>query len=584
MVGEQPVARGHAAKVFRRWRRYKVNDMIRRMNRMLTGLNSNNGDFVSEMREVIAWYEFYDGTLDNFKSIELTESYGQLWGLPDNLSWKPTREIRNHTKKLLNKQARFMFGVPPEITFKPYDKGNILKAEDKRSVVDRILEEQEFWHSTYKAFLDCTIGKRVLLAATVMPGEPIRFKYYNMTEFMYEMNPHDSSELESVTIAYPDPQVHQTGLPEDEIWHRWRYEMRPNTVLEDGFESSTGRERSAWCVYEVVDGLGNPTFRPLTSDEDANEMEIDQERLIVRDEFDTGFSRIPCRVITNEGLTGDVRGTSDVKNLVDEATSYNKTVSDFRDSLRFKMFEPKAFFDTDSDALTTMEYAPNAVLDLKSDLSLGQDGHPGRMESVSSTFNWAEPAEQYLHRLKKDMYEFMDQPLPEQIATVPSAKALGFLFYDLIGRCQVKWITGWDASIRWVIEMIEEACELYDLYPEMDARELMAVDTNIVIKPNYPIPEDIEEKISTSIKEVEAKVKSRKTHIREFGDVEDESGEWQEILSELEEIEVVTSLGLAPTNDPQVGSRANEVTYEPRDYVAEEENIEDSESEFREDR
>ena len=54
------------------------------------------------------------------------------------------------------------------------------------------------------------------------------------------------------------------------------------------------------------------------------------------------------------------------------------------------------------------------------------------------------------------MYEIMDQPLPEHLADVPSAKALGFLFFDLKARCEFKW-KDWDPVIKWVIEMIKFA-------------------------------------------------------------------------------------------------------------------------------
>ena len=99
-----------------------MNDVIDKMHKNLAGVHAKNAEYIKEVKEVINFYEFYDGKPDNFKEIESSTDYGQMWAIPDNLDYRPTREVRNHTKKLIDKQARFMFGVPPTITMKPFDK------------------------------------------------------------------------------------------------------------------------------------------------------------------------------------------------------------------------------------------------------------------------------------------------------------------------------------------------------------------------------------------------------------------------------------------------------------------------------
>ena len=50
---------------------------------------------------------------------------------------------------------------------------------------------------------------------------------------------------------------------------------------------------------------------------------------------------------------------------------------------------------------------------------------------------------------------------------------------------------------------------------------------------NYPIPEDDETKRKMAIAEVDNHVKSRKTYMREFGEIEDEDKEFNEIIEEI---------------------------------------------------
>lgn len=516
-----------------------MNDVIDKMHKNLTGIHAKNAEYIKEVKEVINFYEFYDGKPDNFKEVDSSTDYGQMWAVPDDLDYKPTREIRNHTKKLIDKQARFMFGVPPTITMKPFDRNQKDLAEEKRAIIDKILDDADFWGATGTAFLDATIGKRVLLTVVANPGEPIQFRYFKMSEFTYTVDPNDCNKLESVEICYQD-ECTIGKLVQEERWHRWKYEMRNG---------------ACWCIYEIIDGLGNETYieRPMI-DENGNELEGELEKVPLKQEFNTKFSQLPCRVIKNGGLTGDTQGTSDVKDLIDLAVAYNRVNSDYRDALRFKMFEQPVFIDADSNELSKIKIAPNAIIDLKTDPAIGDGTGTGRSAqatTLSSSFNFTVAADSYLERLKKDMYELMDQPLPEQLASVPSAKALRFMFFDLMARCEEKW-RDWEPAIKWLVKIIEEACFLCNLYPEMKAKTVMQTVTNVVITHNYPIPEDEETAKDIAIKEVQANVMSHKTYIRKYGDVEDEQGEWEEIMEEMDELNNSSNAGFMDTIDSEM--------------------------------
>ena len=509
-----------------------MQEVIKSMRSNASGLLAKNARWRNQAEQIVNYYEFYDGTPDDFKDVDGSVDYGQLWRVPDNLDYKPTREIRNHTKKLIDKQSRFMFSVPPTIVLKPLDKTQEDSADIKKAVIERLFEETNFWSITKKAFLDCTIGKKVLLAALINRGEPIRFRYYNATEFSYTVNPHNCEELESVTICYKDD-CSKGISPTDERWHRWLYRMQNG---------------SCYCTYDIVNGQGEVVVMEVPIlDEQGNETG-QVEEIDCHEEFNTGFPEIPCRVIVNGGITGDRDGTSDVKELIDLANSYNHTLSDYRDALRFKMFEQPVFIDADSDALTNIKIAPNAIIDLKTDPTLGDgtgSGRSAQATTLSSSFNFQSPADAFLDRLKRDMYELMDQPLPEQIMAAPSGKALGYMFFDLRGRCEDKW-SEWEPAIKWVIHIIEIASMSMDIYPEMNARTHLATITITTLEHNYPIPQDVEDTKGIAIQEVANNVLSHKSYIRKYGD-SDEDKEWEEIMAEQDELNSSSNAGIMET-------------------------------------
>ena len=172
----------------------------------LLGLFANDMEFRKELPEVKQYYEFYDGRPYREKD-DLTESTGQLWAVSDR-DYTPTREIRNLTKKLINKQGRFMTSVPPTLVLSSYqDKPNREGIDKKRAIIEQQLVDTKFWNKFGKAFLDCTIGKRVLLcmlADVDNMGNPtggVKFRFYTMPEFIYEYDENDIDILKKVQIA-----------------------------------------------------------------------------------------------------------------------------------------------------------------------------------------------------------------------------------------------------------------------------------------------------------------------------------------------------------------------------------------------
>ena len=123
----------------------------------LLGLLSNDSEYRKELLEVLQYYDFYEGRPYQEED-DLKHDAGQLWKV-NNKDYKPTRQIRNLTKKLINKQGRFMTSVPPTLVLSTYRDGVDREAIDtKRAIIEKILKDTKFWNKLSKAFLDATIG------------------------------------------------------------------------------------------------------------------------------------------------------------------------------------------------------------------------------------------------------------------------------------------------------------------------------------------------------------------------------------------------------------------------------------------
>lgn len=529
-----------------------MDNLYNNFKRSLLGLYCNDPKFMQELIEVERYYDFYEGRPFRIED-DLRDDRGQLWAVKDR-DYKPTREVRNMTKKLMKKQGRFMTSKQPTLSLSSGTVMDLEQIDAKRALIEEILDEGNFWNKFSKAFMDCTIGKRVLLCLQTevdvdglpLTENPLKFRFYTMPEFTYMFDPNDCDKLMEVQIAYQDADT-VGKVQQEQRWHKWTYNMR-----EDGY---------CWCVYEIVDGNNSLAYKEVPNNEVKLNMQYTEEnyrvgaegddiKIPLRNEWNTGFTQIPCKVILNDGLTGDTRGHSDIKDLMDLAMDYNKTVSDYRDALRFKMFEQPVFVDCDSSSIEKVKIAPNSLIDLKSDPSLGDGtgaGSTAKYGMLSSSFNFQVAADSYLTRLKQDMYELMEQPLPENLVNVVSGKALKMLYYDLITRCEEKWST-WDEALEWLVAIIEEAVMTFHLYSDKPNIGAMYIDTVPAWIHNYPIPDDELDNKSASIAEVEAGVRSKKSYIEEFSNAEDAEAEFQRILDEQSQFNEVNNpmLGLDP--------------------------------------
>ena len=239
--------------------------------------------------------------------------------------------------------------------------------------------------------------------------------------------------------------------------------------------------------------------------------------------------KIPAWLIKNGGELGEEFGETDLHDLKPSQDRYNKTTSDVADAIKFGLFGIETGIDLHPEDSSKFNIAPGAAhFSRTSDEALGQ-GKQGNIQRQEFSLSNIASVEQYLDRIEKDMNTILDMPSLDDMNNIPSAKAMRYLYNDLIARCEEKW-NDWgpvlEEVIRYIIAIAEEA-KLSGFN-----KKWKDLDFSLIFKHNYPIPADEEERKATAINEVLADVRTRKSYITEFSSAEDAEKEFNDILAE----------------------------------------------------
>ncbi len=413
---------------------------------------------LEDMGKIIALYDFYDGR-------------GQQWSSSGELDYQPTKLVTNLCKKLIKREARFMFGRTPEIALR--DENGALLSGHQRAL-ERVLDENSFPERLLKGLRDCLIGRRVAIKLTGGIGEPVTVQIRPSLEFVYETYDDDTDKLKKIIFFYRMNDSAQ--LAAQRIWKQ-KYEMGGNRCfLTEG----------------VYNGLG--------------------ERVEGGECVNTGLDFIPCRVVLNDGLTGDLCGESDVEEIMDSQRCYNRLKSDDLDALRFNMFPQRVAVDADAGSLENMVLAPGALVDLVTDPARGDDGRQASLTMLEPKFGYDERFENAISRLKQDMHELLGVPnvsLEQLKGLAQSGRAMRALYWELQERCEERW-TVWGPALEWMCRSIIKMLSIY-------GDEYYSDDFSVHLEHLYPIPEDEETERELDLKEVTAGVRSPESYREKWG-------------------------------------------------------------------
>jgi len=382
-----------------------------------------------------------------------------------------------------------MFSRTPEITIKASDKNDEDKARKLQGIVDKVLTKSKFPDKLLKAARDCFIGKRVALKLNADKKKGVKVLFRPSLEFIYETDPEDIDNLQKIIFFYG--QNDSENKSEQRIWKQVYW-------LEDG---------KCYLTEGVYDGYGN-----LVESIKENEY--------------IGIDFIPCTIIVNDGLTGDMNGESDIEELRDNQNIYNRLKSDDVDALKFNMFPERIAINASENSLKNLKIAPGALVDLQTDPAASDTAD---YKTVESKFSYDSRFENTMNRINNDMYDLLNVPnisLEQLKGLMQSGKSMQALYWQLITRCNEKW-TVWGPALKW---MVEKIIHLYITF--IDKSIDVDFDYFINIDLLYALPEDDETERLNDLAEVNAQVRSRKSYIEKWSIVEDAEQELQQIAKE----------------------------------------------------
>ena len=432
------------------------------------------GEAVREISELNQLYRLYDG--------EGQERFDQEGSGATHL-------VTNLVKKLIKEESRFMAGRAPELRVLAAASDSEAAAKIERFITST-LTANRWQKKLLHGVRDCFIGKRVALCLDGGPGRGLSVRFVPATEFVYE--PDADGELSKIIFFY--------GL--NDLVERSRQRVYRKKLWMDG-----GR-----CLIDegVYDGYGR-----LVEARHRGE--------------DTGLSFVPAYVIVNDGLTGDLSGESDARELAGNQLAYNRLKSDDIDALKFNMFPQKVLVDASQASVEHVVIAPGALIDLATDPSRAGAGQASA-SVLEPEFGYDQRFEHAVARIRGDMHDLLSVP-EASVETLKgfaaSGKAMRAVYWGLICRCEEKWAE-WDDALRWMVRRLTEMTGIYGV------EALPAIEYTVKIEHLYPIPDDEEDERVRDLSEVAGGTRSRLGYIRKWQPDVDAAGELRQIGLELE--------------------------------------------------
>lgn len=461
-----------------------------------------SADEKKERRKVEVDYYFYQGACEDIeKAKEYKPYYGQNWESKDDVDYIPTQDIRNKVKPILKKQARWMFSKEPNINIIPFDISLSGKTDELRQWVDNILRKNQFWKKTRQAFLNCTIKKRVMVRIAARDNGYFNIRYDDVENFSYE-----ECDGEVVLARFFEEDKNNVLIDDDTKKVYYIHEF----VYEEIEENQP--QKAVYKIRKYTDGN-------YETPSEVKTINIGYE-----------INKIPVWLIKNGGELDEEFGETDLRDLKPIQEGYNKLVSDSYDALRFGLFGAEAIIDGNKEDVNKFKVVAGALHAVHTDETAASQGKQAVIQRLEYNMSNMDALEKYLDRAEKDMHYIIDLPDLSDLNNIPSAKAMRYLYNDLIARCEEKW-NDWgpmlEEVIRYIISIADEA-KLPGFKKEWKNLEYVIQFTH-----NYPIPQDEDEKRQVAINEVNANVRSRQGYIKEFGTEEDYKKEFKLILDEL---------------------------------------------------
>lgn len=447
----------------------------------LEGLYGTN--VLRDMYEVIRLYNVYE--------------HGAPYTQEGNLDYTPADLRYKTTRSLLDKEVRFLFSKPPDFYVDADlsgDKAEREAAKDAATVyktlIDNVLEENNFNNTLLKAAKDCFISKRVALMFNINEESGIQVSFLPSLEFVYDVDPNNANVLTKIVAFYG---LNNEKAKTDQRIYKKKY------WLENG-----------WCYYSenVYDGLG---------------------RLVeeIQPDTQTRFTFIPAWVIVNDGLTGDLIGVSEIEQLEDYESWYSRLAAADMDAERKGMNPIRYTVDASPESTKGLSISAGAFWDLATDQNQATE-RTAQVGVLDSPMSYSGALGVTLDRIKNTMYEQCAVPnvSPEALkGVVSSGKTLKAIYWDLIVRCDEKMLA-WRPALQFLGRCIIEGVRLYPKAGQFYIDEALPnTGYTVRVDNQYSLPEDEQEEKQTDLAEVTAQTMSRKSYMKKWRNLTDDEAE-----------------------------------------------------------
>lgn len=469
-------------------------------------MGNQSKDFLNELTEICKYYKVYK------KGASFTVEGTNGDYVPAKLKYKMAAS-------LVNKEARFLFAEPPDITVEP--KGNVGKiTEDAKmaltimnDVVKTILDANKFEEVLIKAAKDCFIGKRVAGLVNFNEDDGVTVTFLPSTQFIYDTKIGNSNILTKFVCFI---------IVKDSITLSEKRIFKKKFVLEE--------DGKVYLEEVLYDGAG-------------------AQLEVVTEYQETLMPMIPASIFINDGLTSEDSGESEIDCLQDYEQWYSKLSNADIDAERKSMNPIRYAIDMETNSTKKLSSSAGSFWDLQSDQNL--DNPAPSVGMLESSMSYSDSLKTSLDRIKTVGYEQIDMPnitLESMQGAITSGKSLKAIYWPLIVRCKEK-MKMWGPQLRTLVNIILQGAMVYpNCIAQYTNDAIVPVDYEIKIEQNTPLPEDEIEEKNMDLSEVESKTMSRKAYMKKWRGLTDD-----EVQEELEQIamerQMIEDSSFAPVGD-----------------------------------
>lgn len=475
-------------------------------------------DTLAEMTEICKYYKIYKQGADF--AVEGT-----------NGDYVPAQLRYRMAASLINKEARFLFAEPPDITAET--KGDVGKTSQElndditvyNDLLKTVFDSNKFEDALIKAAKDCFIGKRVAGLVNFNEEDGITLTFLPATQFLYQTKLGNPNVLQKF-VAF--------------ILVKQAQDLKSKRIFKKKYELEDGK---VYLEEALFDGAGS-----------LLEQVTERQEILL--------DKIPAVIFVNDGLTAEEDGESEVETLKYYEEYYSKLSNADIDSERKSMNPTKYLVDMESQSTKELSTAAGALWDLGSDQNL--DKPNPQVGMLEPNMSYSDSLKTTLDRVKSTAYEQLDIPnitLDSMQGAITSGKALKAIYWPLIVRCKEK-MKMWGPQLRAMAEIIIEGALAYPNCAKGYVTDsLVPVEHEIKVEQNLPLPEDEAEERQMDLSEIDSQVMSRCTYMKKWRGLTDDEAQ-EELEQMAKERQILEDSAFAQKADaepyPNAGSGGND--------------------------